>query len=303
MKSLKTIIVTGANSGLGIWTTKYLLDAGCQVIMACRNIGKAKADVDNFAAIQNSKNIKMLRLDLADVKSIKLFVDKLSEFENIEGVVCNAGVMYTGPLRYTKDGIEETFGTNYLGHFYLIQLLLQKFSINKFVIVSSALHDPQIKSPFASTKLLAVQEMAYPKLCNTKYLKLQNEACYATSKLCNILFAYQLNRNLIDNGDGLHTIVNAYNPGFMPSTNLGRKEGWKEMVYRWMLGIVGYLFRFSTTAKKSGKDVARLVMQEKQTGHYFQGHKAIASSAESYDLLKAKTLWLQTEKLIDLLTN
>jgi NAD(P)-dependent dehydrogenase (short-subunit alcohol dehydrogenase family) len=303
MRSLKTIIVTGANSGLGIWTTKYLLDANCKVIMACRNIGKAKADVDNFVAIKNKTNIQLTRLDLADLHSIQLFVSNLSEFENIYGVVCNAGIMHSGEMQYTKDGIEETFGTNYLGHFYLMQLLLQKFSINKFVVISSALHDPKIKSPFASAKLLSVDEIAYPKLCNTKYLKLQNEACYATSKLCLILFAYQLNRNLIDNGDGLHTTVNAYNPGFMPSTHLGRREGRKDKVYRWILGIIGCLFRFSTTAKISGKDVARLVMQEKQTGHYFQGHKAIASSAESYDLIKEKTLWLQTEKLISALTN
>ena len=61
--------------------------------------------------------------------------------EEIYGLDCNSGITYEGDFRYTKNGIEETFGVNYFGHFYLTNLLLEKFSIQKIVNISSELHN------------------------------------------------------------------------------------------------------------------------------------------------------------------
>jgi NAD(P)-dependent dehydrogenase (short-subunit alcohol dehydrogenase family) len=98
---MKTIIVTGANSGLGLWTTKYLLDAGFRVIMACRNIEKTKLAIDAFAEFDKTKNFTILQLDLSDLESIKNFVLQLPANEEIYGLDCNAGFVYQTDFRYS----------------------------------------------------------------------------------------------------------------------------------------------------------------------------------------------------------
>ena len=194
---MKTIIVTGANSGLGLWTSKYLLDLDYQVIMACRNLEKANKDIDAMPEFNKSKNYILIELDMADFESIRKFVEGLQGFKEIYGLDCNAGISYEGPFRYTKNGIEETFGTNYLGHFLLTHLLLKRFNVNRIVIIASELHNPNNKSPFAKANFSAVKEMCYPKMNPELKLERQTQSFYATSKLCDIMFCYELNRWLI----------------------------------------------------------------------------------------------------------
>lgn len=289
---MKTIIVTGANSGLGLWTTKYLLDLDYKVIMACRNIQKAKTAIDEFPEFDKNKEFIIKQLDLSNFESIRRFVDDLPVNEEIYGLDCNAGFVYQSDFRYTKDGIEETFAVNHLGHFYLTHLLLEKFSIPKIVIISSEGHDPKIKAPIAKAVYRPVLEMAYPKKDN-RSLKDQTQEFYSNSKLCNVFFAYELARQL--NGK---SIVNAYNPGFMPSTNFGRTESFSNLVFRKLMTVLGTIFGFTTTAKKSAKYVTRLFDEETRTGKYFEKDKAVKSSVDSYDVNKATALWKGSEELI-----
>jgi protochlorophyllide reductase len=75
---MKTIIVTGANSGLGLWTTKYLLDLDYRVIMACRNIEKTKKAIAEFPEFEKNKEFVIKRIDLSDFDSIRNFVTDLA---------------------------------------------------------------------------------------------------------------------------------------------------------------------------------------------------------------------------------
>jgi protochlorophyllide reductase len=102
---MKTVIVTGAKSGLGLWTTKYLLDLIYCVIMACRDIEKTQKAIDDFPEFDQSKAFVIKKLDLADFESIRNFVADLSAFKAIYALVCNAGISYEGKFRYTKDGL------------------------------------------------------------------------------------------------------------------------------------------------------------------------------------------------------
>ena len=214
---MKTVIVTGANSGLGLWTTKHLLDLGYKVIMACRSIEKAQNAVADFKAFDRSKPYEFVQLDLGDLDNIRHFVEKLNVEEPLFGLDCNAGLSYEGPFRYTKNGIEETFGTNYLGHFLLTNLLLQKFKLQRVVLISSELHNPDNKSPFAKAAFQAVEKMAHPTVDPQSTLEKQTQSFYATSKLCDVLFAYELDRRLRQTGN-TDTLVNAMNPGLMLTT-------------------------------------------------------------------------------------
>jgi NAD(P)-dependent dehydrogenase (short-subunit alcohol dehydrogenase family) len=295
---MKTIIVTGANSGLGLWTTKYLLDLDFCVIMACRNVEKTKLAIANFPEFDKTKNYTISHLDLGDFQSITNFVASLPKNEPIYGLDCNAGITYEGAFRYTKNGIEETFGVNHIGHFYLTNLLLEKFYIQKIVIISSALHDPTNKSPFAKAVYKKVSEMAYPKIDPNTSIEKQNQAFYSTSKLCNVLFGYELDRKLKGK-----TIVNAYNPGFMPTTNFGKTGKLLNTILMKILSVVGSIFRFTTSVKKSAKYVVRLLNEETTSSQYFDIDKSIKSSIDSYDKTKAKELWKDSDALIQSILN
>jgi NAD(P)-dependent dehydrogenase (short-subunit alcohol dehydrogenase family) len=290
---MKTIIVTGANSGLGLWTTKYLLDLDYRVIMACRNIEITKVAITNFHQFNRSKNYIIMQLDLADFQSIASFVASLPKDQKIYGIDCNAGLINTGAFSYTKNGVEKTFGVNHLGHFYLINLLLTKFDIQKIVIISSALHDPTNLSPMAKAAYKKVDEMAYPKFDLKTSVEKQNQAAYSTSKLCNVLFAYELAKRV----KGV-TSVNAFNPGLMPLTNFGRTGKIWYAISMHIIYFFGVILGFATNPKKSAKYVVRLLNEESGSGLYFEKDKSISSSLDSYDPEKAQELWKDSESLI-----
>ena len=295
---MKTVIVTGANSGLGLWTTKYLLDLNYQVIMACRDIEKAQKAINAFPEFDKSKAFIIKKLNLADFESIRNFVADLTDFKEICALDCNAGMSYEGPFRFSKDGIEETFATNYLGHFLLTNLLLEKYTLERIVMVSSELHNPQNKSAFAKAEFKSVAEMAHPKVDENSTLQKQSQSFYATSKLCVMLFAYELDRRLRKKDSATKTLINGMNPGLMLTTNLGRTYKPGEKFYRKFLDLIFKIIGLSDNPQNSAKTVVRLIDSVETSGEYYDRDKVIQSSTDSYDTQKAKTLWEGSEELI-----
>ncbi len=294
---MKNVIVTGANSGLGLWTAKFLLDKDYRVIMACRDIEKTQKAIDAFPDFDTAKPYIIKKLDLADFASIRKFVDDISDFKSIYALDCNAGMSYEGEFRYTKNGIEETFGTNYLGHFLLTNLLLEKYNLERIVMVSSELHNPKNKSPFAKAEFKPVDELAHPAVDKNSTLKKQGQSFYATSKLCMLLFAYELDRRLKANNHTPQTLVNGINPGLMLLTNLGRTYKPGEKLYRKLLDLFFKLIGLSDNPERSAKAVVRLIDEVTTTGLYYDKTKVIRSSVDSYDEAKAKALWQGSELL------
>ncbi|MEI8135202.1 MAG: SDR family NAD(P)-dependent oxidoreductase [bacterium] len=295
---MKTVIVTGANSGLGLWTTKYLLDLNYRVIMACRDIKKTQNAIDEFPEFDKSKAFIIKKLDLADFGSIRNFVRDLSDFQDIYALDCNAGISYEGQFRYTKNGIEETFGTNYLGHFLLTNLLFEKYTLERIVLISSGLHDPKNKSPFAKAEFKPAKELAFPRVDENSTLKKQAQSFYATSKLCVLLFAYELDRRLNKKGSRVKTLVNAVNPGLMLTTNLARSHKPGENLSRKFLDVFFKIIGLSDNPKSSAKAVLRLIDAVETSGRYYEKDKVTQSSTDSYDEQKAKTLWEGSEEIV-----
>ncbi len=129
-QSGRTVIITGANSGLGADTAKALAARGAQVVLACRNTDKA----DQVAA-QIGPAATVRELDLADLDSVRRFADSVDAADIL---INNAGIMAV-PLRRTAQGFESQMGTNHLGHFALTALLLPKIS-DRVVTLSSFMH-------------------------------------------------------------------------------------------------------------------------------------------------------------------
>ncbi|MFC7676790.1 oxidoreductase [Mycolicibacterium sp. GCM10028919] len=193
----RTVIVTGANSGLGEVTARELARAGATVILAVRNEEKGRA-----AAATMPGDTEVRRLDLQDLASVRAFADGIAK---VDVLVNNAGIMAV-PYAKTVDGFESQIGTNHLGHFALTNLLLPKVS-DRVVTVSSMMH------------MIGVISLKDLNWTSRPYLAWP---AYGQSKLANLLFTTELQRRLTQTGSPVRAI--AVHPGYS-ATNLQGNTG------------------------------------------------------------------------------
>lgn len=139
----RTAVVTGANGGLGLETSRALADAGAHVVMAARNQEKAAAAIEDIKGTTPRASLELVELDLGSQASVKQAAEKiLGAHDRIDLLINNAGVMGI-PERRTADGFEMQFGTNHLGHFALTALLmpaLLRADAARIVTVTSTAH-------------------------------------------------------------------------------------------------------------------------------------------------------------------
>ena len=223
---MKTVIITGGNSGLGYHCAKQLaLDPELYIVLACRNLTKAEQAVAGIKAVSDSQNVMAMLLDLASLDSIRSFV---REFEQcnlppLGAVVCNAGVQFIQRQTYTEDGFDTTFGVNHLGHFLLVNLLLKLVPPARIVFVSSDTHDSSKTTGMPAPYWRDPQLMAHPEqdpALKDKSIGEIGRTAYTTSKLCNVLCAYELSRRLQQSTEAQLITVNVFNPGLMPGSGL-----------------------------------------------------------------------------------
>ncbi|GIF77500.1 oxidoreductase [Asanoa siamensis] len=182
----RTVLVTGASSGLGAEVTRELAAAGATVIMACRDAAKARAVA---GTVRGETEVRVL--DLADLASVRAFADGLPA--PVDVLINNAGVMAV-PEGRTADGFERHIGTNHLGPFVLTALLGDRVR-DRVVTVTSGLH---------------VLGRIGDDL-NWERRRYRRWLAYAQSKLANLLFAYELQRRLA--AAGRATVSVAAHPG------------------------------------------------------------------------------------------
>ena len=183
----RTVIVTGANSGLGEVTARELARSGAHVILACRNTTKGEA-----AAAGMTGSVEVRPLDLQNLASVREFA---SGVDAVDILVNNAGIMAV-PYAQTVDGFESQIGTNHLGHFALTNLLLPKVT-DRVVTVSSGAH------------LLGHISL---KDLNWKSRPYSAWLAYGQSKLANLLFTKDLQRRLSLTGSPVRAL--AAHPGY-----------------------------------------------------------------------------------------
>eukprot|EP00066_Takifugu_rubripes_P006788 XP_003971836.1 PREDICTED: retinol dehydrogenase 14 [Takifugu rubripes] len=202
----KTVIVTGANCGIGKALAGELLKLQARVVMACRDqqsAEEAAQDLKKQAGPEQGE-VVIKHLDLASLRSVRKFCEEIiEEEEKIDVLINNAGI-YQCPYSKTEDGFEMQFGVNHLGHFLLTHLLLDLLkasSPSRIVVVSS--------------KLYKYGDINFDDLNSEK--SYDKAFCYSQSKLANLLFTLELARQL----EGTGVTVNALTPGIV-RTRLGR---------------------------------------------------------------------------------
>ena len=209
-QSGRVAIVTGANSGIGFETAKGLAQKGASVVLAARNPAKGEAAVASIRREEPAGSVRLMRFDLADLASVLSFAaDIHRDFQQLDLLINNAGVMALPERAETVDGFEMQFGTNHLGHFALTGLLfdlLTRTPGSRVVNVSSGahrggrmnwddLHFRQGYTPFGA---------------------------YSQSKLANLLFTGELQRRIQE--AGLDVLAAAAHPGWT-ATNLQTHSG------------------------------------------------------------------------------
>lgn len=200
----KTILITGANSGIGFEAARALAVVNARVVMACRNQQKGQRAQQRILEETPQAQLDLMQLDLSCLDQVRAFAaDFLAKYTQLHVLVNNAGVMAT-PHGHTADGFELQFGTNHLGHFLLTGLLyerLQNTPGSRVVTVSSYAH--------------YFGYMNFNDLQNERFY--QKWLAYGQSKLSNLLFARELQRRSALNGGNPISI--AVHPGYA-ATNL-----------------------------------------------------------------------------------
>jgi NAD(P)-dependent dehydrogenase (short-subunit alcohol dehydrogenase family) len=273
-QSGRTAIVTGANSGIGLVTTRELARAGARVIMACRDVSKGTA-----AAATVTGDVEVRALDLASLASVRTFAESITD--DVHLLINNGGVMAT-PNRRTADGFELQLGTNHLGHFALAGLLLPKLR-DRVVSVSSAVH---------WIGRINLNDLNWE---NRRYSRWP---AYAQSKLANLLFINELSRRLTAAGSPLK--ATAAHPGYA-STNL---QSHTESVQDQVMALGNRLI--AQSAEMGALPTLYAAVADIPSGSFAgpggvggqHGHpKLVSSSRSAKNPAIAKALWAKSEEL------
>ena len=284
---MKTIIITGANSGVGFECAKNILLAGSEyyIVMACRNSEKAEKAKMELINETGNKNIQVMELNLASLLSVKSFITffKNAQHPPLFGLVCNAGI--SGNHKgLTAEGHELIFGTNHLGHFLLTTLLLPSImGSGRIVMVSSDMHNPPGGLIYPGPKMLASPDN-----------QLGNK--YSQSKLCILYFTYELSKRLSQMKKKI--TVNAFNPGLITNTNFS--QGHKERFTKSFLAKVADRIGSLPVSSKALADMITEPYYGKVSGKYNDRGNDVPSSELSYNIENAVELWQTSVSLTGL---
>jgi NAD(P)-dependent dehydrogenase (short-subunit alcohol dehydrogenase family) len=287
----RIVLVTGANSGLGLASATALASKGATVLMACRDPQRGRAASERVAAVATGEEPRLVELDLADLESVRRAADHVSStVPRLDVLMNNAGVM-APPLLRTAQGHELQFGTNHLGHFALtgrLQPLLAAAPTPRVVTTSSTMHrvgklrwdDPDWHRGYRK----------WP--------------AYGQSKLANLMFAFELDRRSRAAGTALQSM--AAHPGYA-STHL-QAAGPELSGNRLMGGAMGLLNGVVAQSAEMGAlpQLYAATSELAVGGAYYgpdgpgemRGHpRRVGSTSASLDTDQWRRLWTLSEEL------
>lgn len=276
-------LITGANSGIGKETAAALASLGATVVMACRSRERGQAVLDEIATATGNDRIELLTVDLASPASIREMANAyLDRHDRLHVLINNAGVI-NGRQERTDEGIDRTVAVNHLGPFLLTLLLMD-------VIVASA-----------PSRIINVSSEAHRHRVRSDDLLMEKDArrrnygavSYATSKLDNLLFTYELARRL----EGRGVSVNALHPGWARS-NMGRTED--SWTVRAFCALSNLWAKGCVDAAATSVYLASSAEGGAVSGKYFIAGREVKSSRLSTDRELQKELWDRSERLLHL---
>lgn len=277
----RTVVITGANSGIGLETAAALAGAGARLVMGCRNATTAAAAVDEVRRRSGNDAVETHSLDLSDLDHVRRFADELSTLDRIDVLINNAGLMLDR-RQESAQGYEGTFATNHLGPFLLTSLLTEQ--------VVAAPHG-RIVNVGSLAHRLAPRGIAWDDIDRRdSYF---GWTVYAQSKLANILHARELARRLRDRGVVAHSL----HPGSVAS-GFGR-DGDLHGINDRLLWIAQYLLISPEEGSRTSVHLAASPEALRTSGDYWtRSHRSTPSRAARDDRAAAE-LWRRSEQMVD----
>lgn len=287
----RTVVITGATSGLGLSSARVLAGAGARVLLAARNAEKAARCRDEVAALATGPEPEVVALDLADLDSVRAAADDIgSRVDALDVLMNNAGVMAL-PLARTRQGFEMQMGTNHFGHFALTGLLLPVLArarAPRVVTTSSGMHRPG---------RIRWHDLHWHRTY-------RRWPAYCQSKLANLLFAHELDRRATAAGLPLTSV--AAHPGYAathlqaaaPEASGNRLTGWVMEVGNGLLA--------QSADDGALPQLYAATMPDVAGGEYFgpdrllemRGHPVrVDSTTRARDRADADRLWAVSERL------
>lgn len=308
---MRTVLITGGNSGIGLTCAQRLVSEGNRVILAGRDPQKVLAAAKSLRSLPGEVDVVSLNLSsLASVRASAAEVKTLLGPEGrLDALLCNAGAQFRGPVSFSEDGFEETFAVNCLGHFLFFHLLLDTVSdTGRVVFTASGTHDPETMDGKMVGKAIEPDAMSLSR--EGKSTKAHSGGVrYSTSKLCDILYAYELARRLAVTAPGIQVI--AFDPGFTPETGLARTAPaaaqWliQTRIVKSLMKTLGVTMGSTNFSGRALASVATAPQYAHATGKYIQSNDGqlieAQSSATSHDEARARKLWKDSETLVVLL--
>jgi NAD(P)-dependent dehydrogenase (short-subunit alcohol dehydrogenase family) len=270
----RTIVVTGASSGIGLAGARALSGAGATVVLAVRDIEKGEKVAGTFAG-----KTQVRQLDLENLASVRAFADGWSG--TIDILINNAGIMMV-PEGRTQDGFERHIGTNHLGHFALTNLLLPMIA-DRIVAVASDAH---------TRGRLDFDDL------NWQHRAYRPDQAYSDSKLANMLFVLELQRRLTAAGSTVRVL--AVHPGMVRTNLFGHATG----PVAFAMGIAGRLVM--QDPRDGAKSTLFAATQDIPGGSFVQpdgfghlrGSPIVATPAPvARDVAAAQRLWALSTQL------
>jgi NAD(P)-dependent dehydrogenase (short-subunit alcohol dehydrogenase family) len=287
----RTAVITGANTGLGFETARVLAARGARVVLACRDLGRAKEAAARILggsaqSAATPDDVQAVRLDLASLASVREAADEIgSACGQVDLLINNAGVMMT-PYGLTADGFELQFGVNHLGHFALTGLLLGRMlglEGSRVVTVSSNGH---------KSGRIDFDDLQWQR----RYRRM---AAYYQSKLANLMFTYELQRRL--EGARARTQSLAAHPGKARTELTRYLPGWarfEDIVVEQPFGHSAAMGALATL--RAATDPTAQGGQYYGPGHRgeLRGYPRLVDPSErARDLDAQQRLWRESERL------
>ena len=273
----KTCLITGGSDGIGYAAARELARMGAALVIVGRNAAKTAAAVERIIGETGNPAVSFLLADLSSQAEVRVLAEQVkAQVPRLDVLLNNAGAVFFSQRR-SVDGIEMTFALNHLGYFLLTTLLLD-------LLKSSA-----------PSRIVNVSSSSHFSAANFRLEELPNPGskagyrAYGRSKLCNILFTYELARRL----EGSGVTANALHPGLV-RTRIARNNGLLGRMVNFMIGVRG------VSAREGAETLVYLAASDEVegvTGKYFEDCRAVPSSDLSYDARLVSDLWALSERL------
>ncbi|XP_010248587.1 PREDICTED: short-chain dehydrogenase TIC 32, chloroplastic-like [Nelumbo nucifera] len=283
-----TAIITGATSGIGAETARVLAKRGIRVVIAARDLKKGGEVKERIQKESPRAEIVLLEINLSSFASIKRFCSQFLSLGLPLNILINNAGKYSKNLEFSEDKIEMTFATNYLGHFLLIEMLLDKMEETatqtdiegRIINVSSVIHSWVRRDEFC------FNDMLNPNNFN-------GTRAYAQSKLANILHAKEIANKL--KARNSRVTINAVHPGIVKTGIMSDHKGF-------ITDLIFFLASKLLKTTSQGASTTCYVALSRQingvNGKYFIDCNESHCSSLANDESEAKRLWEQTHEFI-----